>query len=84
MELDVQLAPEIERKPFNISTISITIYSYYIKNHKKDNTTLFYIIYENLSEVIDNLFKDYTQITEIIIVYNDFRKKAIIPNEVID
>ena len=45
---------------------------------------MFYITYENLSEAVDNLFKDYTQITEIITVYNNFRKEAIIPDEVID
>ena len=46
--------------------------------------TLFYIIYENLSEAVNNLFKDYIQITEIITVYNNFRKKAAIPDEVIN
>ena len=58
-ELDVQPAPEVEGKPFNISTINTAIYNYYIKNHKKDNTTLFYTTYENLSEAVNNLFKDY-------------------------
>ena len=45
---------------------------------------MFYITYENLSEAVNNLFKDYTQITEIITVYNNFRKEATIPDEIID
>ena len=49
----------MKENPFNISTISPTIYSYYIKNYKKNGTTLFYIIYKNLSEIVNNLSKDY-------------------------
>ena len=74
----------VKDKPFNIFIISTAAYNYYLKNYKKEKIILFYTIYDSLAEAADNLLKDYTEITKIVTVYDDFIKEVTIPKEVID
>ena len=83
-ESDNNSVPDIENRPFNISTISAAAYNYYLKNHKKEGTTLFYAIYNSLAEAADNLLKDYAEIAEIVTVHDDFIGETAIPEEVTD
>ena len=67
-----------------IFIINIVIYNYYLRNYKKENIILFYVIYKSLFKAVNNLLKDYIEITKITTIYNDFINKAVVLDEIID